>query len=119
MIEKFGAYTLRMYLMFMGPYDSTMAWNTSGIEGMSRFLGRVWNLFQNKSVKLSAEEEKILLAKLHKTVKKVTEDVETFNYNTAISSIMVLVNFIEDEIRINQGSLNDLGKGKKSKKESD
>jgi leucyl-tRNA synthetase len=108
MVEKFGADTLRVYLMFMGPYNSTMAWSTSGIEGMSRFMGRLWNLFQNKSVKLSAEEEKILLTKLHKTIKRVTEDIEAFRYNTAISSIMVLVNFLEEEIRMNRESLNEL-----------
>ncbi|OGM10674.1 leucine--tRNA ligase [Candidatus Woesebacteria bacterium RBG_13_34_9] len=100
MVEKFGADSLRMYLMFMGPYDSTMAWNTSGIEGMSRFIGRLWNLFQKKNLRLSEEDEKILLTNLHKTIKKVTEDVETFNYNTAISSIMVLVNFLEEKIKI-------------------
>src|SRR4030043_62483 len=115
MVEKFGADALRMYLMFMGPYDSTMAWNTSGIEGMSRFLGRVWKLFQNKSLKLSVEEERILLTELHKTIKRVTEDIEAFKYNTAISSMMVLVNFLEEKIRINRESLNKSGKNAESK----
>jgi leucyl-tRNA synthetase len=92
-IPKFGADTLRVYEMFMGPFDVMKPWSTSGVEGANRFLGRVWRLYQEKpKAKVSAE----VLAKLHQTIKKVGEDIESYKFNTAISSLMELVNTIQE-----------------------
>ncbi len=92
--EKYGADTLRLYEMFLGPLTDSKPWNTNGIEGVSRFLGKFWRLFfQNESftisnVEASADELKIL----HKTIKKVSEDIESMSFNTSVSAFMVCVN---------------------------
>lgn len=92
--EKYGADTLRLYEMFLGPLTDSKPWNTHGIEGVSRFLGKFWRLFfQNEQLTISnekatAEELKIL----HKTIKKVTEDIESMSFNTSVSAFMVCVN---------------------------
>jgi leucyl-tRNA synthetase len=109
MVEKFGADTLRLYLMFMGPYDATMAWNTAGIEGMGRFVNRLWKLFVNQKCtirgvaaqhlggsRIDSSEENFVTIKMHQTIKKVTEDIENFRYNTAISAIMEYVNVLTE-----------------------
>ncbi len=93
-IEKFGADTLRLYLIFMGPMDGTPDFRDTGIEGMHRFLMRVWGLFQSQGAE---QLEKELLVKMHQTIKKVTEDIEKFHYNTAISSIMEYVNVLRTQ----------------------
>ncbi len=96
-IEKFGADTLRTYLMFLGPYDQGGDFRDTGIEGMNRFLMRVWNLYDDLENKvLTKEENRILNIKLHQTIKKVTSDLHQFKYNTAISAIMELVNTIRE-----------------------
>lgn len=94
-IEKYGADTLRTYLMFMGPMDSTMDFRDSGIEGMQRFIRRVWSFYQEPVSVLPANQDQ-LMRMMHKTIKKVTEDIEVFHYNTAISAIMELVNYIKE-----------------------
>ena len=92
--EKYGADTLRLYEMFLGPLTDSKPWNTHGIEGVSRFLGKFWRLFfQNETFTVSndepsADEFKIL----HKTIKKVTEDIESMSFNTSVSAFMVCVN---------------------------
>jgi leucyl-tRNA synthetase len=102
MAEKFGTDTLRLYLMFMGPYDSTMVWNTEGIEGMRRFIDKLWKLFQQKNSEFNPEDEKTLNIKLQQTIKKITEDIEQFKYNTAIAQLMILVNFFKENGVTNQ-----------------
>jgi leucyl-tRNA synthetase len=92
-IPKFGADTLRVYEMFMGPFDVMKPWSTAGVEGSSRFLGKLWRLFKEKTKK-SVDEE--VVSKLHRTIKKVTEDIEEYKFNTAISAIMELVNTITE-----------------------
>ncbi len=87
-ISKFGADALRTYLMFLGPFDQGGDFRDTGIEGMNRFLGRVWRLTTGETKELKKE----ILSKLHQTIKKVTEDIGNFKYNTAIASIMELVN---------------------------
>lgn len=95
-IPKFGADTLRVYEMFMGPFDVMKPWNTSGVEGAARFLGRVWRLFQGTENSEQGAVNGVVLSKLHLTIKKVGEDIENYKFNTAISSLMELVNtFIE------------------------
>jgi len=111
-IPKFGADTLRVYEMFMGPFDVMKPWSTSGVEGSSRFLGKVWRLFVGfsprssstfletaQTTKNSASADagrSLVLSKLHQTIKKVTNDIEEYKFNTAISSLMELVNIFND-----------------------
>lgn len=88
---KFGADTLRVYEMFMGPFDIMKPWSMTGVEGANRFLGRVWRLFNEKPKKETNSE---VVSKLHQTIKKVTNDIEEYKFNTAVSSLMELVNVI-------------------------
>ncbi len=90
-VKKFGADTLRVYLMFMGPYDATMPWNTRGVEGAYRFLTRVYRLFQD-SDKLSRKTSSELQRELHRLIKKVSEDIEELKHNTAIAALMEFLN---------------------------
>ena len=92
-ITKFGADTLRTYLMFLGPYNQGGDFRDTGIEGMGRFLGRVWRLATGEM----REQKLEVRSKLHQTVKKVTEDISKFKYNTAIASIMELVNTLTED----------------------
>lgn len=93
-VEKYGADTLRMYEMFLGPVEQSKPWDTNGIDGVSRFLKRFYGLFFNgddvaiSDDKASDEELKIL----HRTIKKIRYDIENFSYNTAVSSFMICVN---------------------------
>jgi leucyl-tRNA synthetase len=80
----------------MGPFDVMKPWSTSGVEGANRFLGRVWRLFSTENIVHSTEENAEVLSKLHQTIKKVGEDIEAYKFNTAISSLMELVNFFTD-----------------------
>lgn len=90
-IPKFGADVLRLYEMFMGPFEIVKPWNLTGVEGMSRFVNRIWKL-ANSAKKMENKNEKQVNIKLHQTIKKVTEDIQNFRYNTAIAAIMELVN---------------------------
>ncbi|MHA6483690.1 leucine--tRNA ligase [Paenibacillus sp. strain BS8-2] len=97
-VGEFGADTLRMYEMFMGPLEATKPWNTNGVEGTYRFLSRVWRLFVNEdgalSTKLTDGEETSDAFKRtwHRSIKKVTEDYENLRFNTVISQLMIFVN---------------------------
>jgi leucyl-tRNA synthetase len=96
-VAEFGADSLRMFEMFMGPIEDMKPWNTKGIVGIKRFLEKVWKL-QDKIVK-----EKTITSPqnlLHKTIKKVGEDIENFRFNTAISAMMILVNEMEKQEKI-------------------
>jgi leucyl-tRNA synthetase len=93
-IEQYGADTLRLYEMFLGPIEQAKPWDTNGIEGVHKFLKKYWRLFFDKdsfnvSDETPAEDE---LKILHKTIKKVQEDIERFSFNTAVSSFMICVN---------------------------
>ena len=97
MIDRFGADAVRLYEMFMGPLEAMKPWSTRGVEGVTRFLERVWRLMVNEEGRLSAaivpsppslEQQRIL----HQTIKKVTEDIEHLRFNTAISQMMVFTN---------------------------
>ncbi|HOW58999.1 MAG TPA: leucine--tRNA ligase [Candidatus Omnitrophota bacterium] len=97
MIRQYGADSLRLYEMFMGPLEMTKPWASSGVEGVYRFLGKVWRLFLNKEDQLHAnilgrEPNAPELKILHQTIKKVTEDLEGLRFNTAISALMIFVN---------------------------
>jgi len=93
-VDKYGADTLRLYEMFLGPLEQSKPWDTNGIDGVHRFLKKFWTLFykENKFIvnneNPSAQELKIL----HKTIKKITFDIENFSYNTSVSAFMICVN---------------------------
>ncbi len=105
LIKQFGADTLRLYEMFMGPFDQHIAWSTESMIGPRRFLEKVWKLFQKTEItnskkqiagKLQATNYK-LQTLLHRTIKKVGDDIEAMRFNTAVSAIMILVNEMEKE----------------------
>jgi leucyl-tRNA synthetase len=95
-VESHGADTLRLYEMFMGPLEASIAWSTKGLDGARRFLDRVWRLFVTEDGQLNpkiVDEESPALERIyHQTVKKVTEDYEALRFNTAISQLMVFIN---------------------------
>jgi leucyl-tRNA synthetase len=96
-IKLYGADTLRAYEMFIGPFDQTVVWNTNSIIGSRRFLERVWKIGQRIILQgnQNFDQSSSLQMILHKTIKKVSEDIEGMNFNTAISSMMMLVNEME------------------------
>ncbi len=94
-IDQYGADTLRMYEMFLGPLEQSKPWNTQGIEGVQRFLRKLWRLFFDAEGKLNISLEapnKQELKSLHKTIKKVADDIEGFSFNTSVSTFMICVN---------------------------
>ena len=96
MVKEYGADSLRIYEMFMGPIDAAKPWDPNGIDGSKKFLDRVWRLFI-ESGKLQDKENKNLEKIYNYTVKKVTNDYETMNFNTAISQMMIFVNTVNKE----------------------
>ena len=96
MVKEYGADSLRLYEMFMGPIDSAKPWDPNGIDGSKKFLDRVWRLYV-ESDKIKDEENKNLEKVYHFTVKKVTNDYETMNFNTAISQMMIFINSVNKE----------------------
>jgi leucyl-tRNA synthetase len=94
-IDNYGADTLRMYEMFLGPLEMSKPWNTNGIDGVFKFLRRFWNLFHDDKSNVSvsdAEPTPEELKILHKTIKKVEQDIENFSFNTTVSEFMICVN---------------------------
>ncbi len=126
MIERFGADALRTYIMFMGPFDQPVAWDTNGLVGVQRFLEKVWNLHEkviddgssvilspvtgvkdplpkterDSSVAATLPQNDRLLSKLHQTIKKVSDDIEKMSFNTAVAKMMELVNEMSRETKI-------------------
>ena len=96
MVKEYGADSLRLYEMFMGPIDSAKPWDPNGIDGSKKFLDRVWRLYV-ESDKIKDEQNKNLEKVYHFTVKKVTNDYETMNFNTAISQMMIFINSVNKE----------------------
>ena len=95
LVEKYGADTLRLYEMFLGPLEAHKPWDTSGIEGVFRFLKKLWKLYHNNENEFVISEEKPTaeeLKVLHKTIKKTEDDILRFSFNTAVSSYMICVN---------------------------
>lgn len=98
-IAQYGADTLRLYEMFLGPIEQSKPWNTQGIEGVHRFLKKLWKLFYDKNGEWLVSNDaasKAELKILHKTIKKVAEDVENFSFNTSVSTFMICVNELTD-----------------------
>lgn len=99
LIERYGADTLRLYEMFLGPLEQAKPWDTNGIEGVFRFIRKLWRLYHDSNnnfivteSKPTAEELKVL----HKTIKKVSDDIERISFNTAVSNFMICVNELAD-----------------------
>ena len=93
-VEKYGADTLRLYEMFLGPINQSKPWDSNGIDGCFRFLRKAWNLFFDKAGNLSVSDEapsKENLKTLHKLIKKVSDDIEVFSYNTSVPAFMIAV----------------------------
>lgn len=95
MVNQYGADTFRMFEMFLGPIEAHKPWDTNGIEGVSKFVRKVWRLYNfdeagNPSVKEEASKDELKV--LHKAIKKVTDDIERFSFNTAVSALMIAVN---------------------------
>jgi len=96
-IPKFGADVLRMYEMFMGPFDIVKPWSITGVEGMRRFAEKVWKIVtQDENVSISETDISKVQVKMHKTIKKVTEELESFRFNTSIAAIMEYVNLLRE-----------------------
>jgi leucyl-tRNA synthetase len=98
-IQRYGADTLRMYEMFLGPLEQSKPWNTNGIEGVHKFLRKFWKLFHNEQFEFQVSSTAATKAEnkaLHKLIKKVQEDIERFSFNTSVSSFMICVNELQD-----------------------
>ncbi len=94
-IEKYGADTLRMYEMFLGPLEQSKPWDTNGIDGCHRFIRKMWALYFDREGNLAVSDEaptKDELKSIHKLIKKVTEDIENFSFNTSVAAFMICVN---------------------------
>jgi len=93
-VEKYGADTLRLYEMFLGPIEQSKPWDTNGIDGVHRFLKKLWSLFyKDDKFRVTNDEPNVEeLKTLHKTIKKITFDIENFSYNTSVSAFMICVN---------------------------
>ncbi|MBD3949922.1 leucine--tRNA ligase [Tuanshanicoccus lijuaniae] len=101
-VAQYGADTLRVYEMFMGPLDASIAWSEKGLEGSRRFLERVWRLFVDEACgtlkdTVKPESNDALVRVYHQTVKKVTDDYEQLHFNTAISQMMIFLNAAKDQ----------------------
>ncbi|MDB5239321.1 MAG: leucine--tRNA ligase [Candidatus Parcubacteria bacterium] len=101
-VKQFGADTLRIYEMFMGPFDQAIAWSTQSMVGSRRFIERVWKLAERVGAgKSSAENDRIL----HKAIKKVTDDIQSLRFNTAISTLMIALNELEKSESLDRHTL--------------
>jgi leucyl-tRNA synthetase len=110
-IARYGADTLRLYEMFLGPLEQFKPWNTNGIDGVFKFLKKLWRLFHDEQGNFSVSDEaphKEALKSLHKTIKKVGEDIERFSFNTSVSTFMICVNELTALKAKNRSLLSDL-----------
>lgn len=102
--DKYGADVFRMYEMFLGPIEQSKPWNTSGIEGVSKFAKRFWSLFfdaDGNKIPYIGDQNKDDLKIVNKTIKKITEDIEKFSFNTCISAFMIAVNDLKNSKSLN------------------
>ena len=91
-VEKYGADTLRLYEMFLGPVEQSKPWDTNGIDGVNRFLKKLWGLFEKTDLESDKEMSKEEKKAVHKLIKKVTNDIQNFSFNTSVSAFMIAVN---------------------------
>lgn len=107
LIERYGADTLRLYEMFLGPLEQSKPWDTNGIEGVFRFIRKFWRLYHNRENEFSVSDDepsKEELKILHKTIKKIQDDIERFSFNTAVSNFMICVNELS-ELKCNKRAI--------------
>ena len=110
-IEEYGADILRLYDMFLGPLEQSKPWDTNGIEGVFRFIRKVWRLFHDEKGEFRVSDEAPTVEEfrvLHRTIKKVQEDIERFSFNTAVSTFMICINELSDLKCHKRAILNDL-----------
>ena len=104
-VDRYGADTLRLYEMFLGPIEQSKPWDTNGIDGVNRFLKKLWGLFHKSmeapETELTKEEKKTL----HKLIKKVTEDIENFSYNTSVAAFMIALNELTTQKSANRKAM--------------
>ncbi|MBK7213787.1 MAG: leucine--tRNA ligase [Bacteroidales bacterium] len=111
LIERYGADTLRLYEMFLGPLEQSKPWDTNGIEGVSRFIRKFWRLYHDEQLNFRVSNDEPTAAELkvlHKTIKKIQEDTERFSFNTAVSTFMICVNELSDLKCYKKGILQEL-----------
>jgi leucyl-tRNA synthetase len=111
LVEKFGADTLRLYEMFLGPIEQAKPWDTQGISGVHSFLRRFWRLFHNAENVFTVsdgEADKTSLKTLHKTIKKIQDDLERFSFNTGVSNFMIATNEFTDQKCDNRAVLREM-----------
>jgi leucyl-tRNA synthetase len=111
LVEKFGADTLRMYEMFLGPLEQSKPWDTKGINGVHNFLRKLWRLFHNEEGNVAvsdAQPSKESLKTLHRTIKKMTDDLDRYSFNTGVSNFMICVNELTDQKCNNKQILQDV-----------
>ena len=111
LVEKFGADTLRCYEMFLGPLEQAKPWDTKGINGVHNFLRKFWRLFHDADNNLAiteGEADKKALKTLHKTIKKIEDDLNRFSFNTGVSNFMIAVNELTEQYCNNKSVLSDL-----------
>ncbi|MBI2552180.1 class I tRNA ligase family protein [Candidatus Uhrbacteria bacterium] len=107
-IMKYGADTLRLYEMFMGPFDQAVPWSTASIAGVKRFLERMWQLQDRVDSSQSTVHSKEVEKLVHKTIKKVTEDIEQMKFNTAIAALMTLLNKLSQQTSVDSSQYESL-----------
>jgi leucyl-tRNA synthetase len=111
LVEKFGADTLRMYEMFLGPLEQSKPWDTKGINGVHNFLRKLWRLFHNEEGNVAVSDgqpSKESLKTLHRTIKKMTDDLDRYSFNTGVSNFMICVNELTDQKCNNKQILQDV-----------
>ncbi|KAF0198316.1 MAG: leucyl-tRNA synthetase [Bacteroidetes bacterium] len=111
LIERYGADTLRLYEMFLGPLEQSKPWDTNGIEGVFRFIRKLWKLYHDADNNFSVNDNPPTAAELkvlHKTIRKIQEDTERFSFNTGVSSFMICVNELTELRCSNRSILSDL-----------
>ena len=110
LVEKFGADTLRLYEMFLGPLEQFKPWNTKGINGVHNFLRKFWRLVHDSENKFFVSKDKPSannLKTLHKTIKKIDEDIARYSFNNVVSTLMICVNELSDQKCINKEIISD------------
>ena len=101
-VDRYGADTLRLYEMFLGPLEQSKPWDTNGIDGVNRFLKKLWNMFERAVAAEDKEPTKAELKSIHKLIKKVSQDIEAFSYNTSVAAFMICLNELQEQKSANR-----------------
>ena len=107
-VERYGADTLRLYEMFLGPVEQSKPWDTNGIDGVNRFLRKLWNLFEKADLASDKDMTPAEKKTVNKLVKKVTEDIENFSFNTSVAAFMIAVNDLTSQKSTNRNAMDTL-----------